>query len=151
MTEFDRILLMASITILGGVVVLVAGQIIIRFFLEPLQDFRKTRARVINDLVMWGHVYSNPLSSDRREVSLLLRERAAELRIVTSSLPCYWLFSLLRVVPSKRKISTASDSLFFISYSLRIGENIDKNIDQSKEAYLALGASEASSMPMWQD
>lgn len=41
MEECTKLVLTASVTIIGGVIVFVMGQIVSKFFIDPIQDLKK--------------------------------------------------------------------------------------------------------------
>jgi hypothetical protein len=45
MTETGKIIFASSVTLLGGVILLTAGQLITKLFIEPLLKLRGARAR----------------------------------------------------------------------------------------------------------
>jgi len=59
MSEFYKILLTSAFTILGGVVVFVIGQIIVKFIIEPLQEQLKLLGEIANSLVFFANVGGN--------------------------------------------------------------------------------------------
>src|SRR2546427_7979563 len=53
-------LLTFVLTVMGGVSVLVIGQIIVRFFIEPVHELRKTIGDVGDVLIYYAHLYMRP-------------------------------------------------------------------------------------------
>ncbi len=55
--------LTASITILGGFIVFVLGQIVVKFFIEPIHEQSKTIGEIAYSLIFYANLYSNPGNS----------------------------------------------------------------------------------------
>lgn len=51
MSEIVKIILTSSLTIIGGVLVFVAGQLVVKFVIEPIQELKKTLADIHDSLV----------------------------------------------------------------------------------------------------
>ena len=56
MTEITKIILTSSLTVMGGVIVLVVGQIVVKFLLEPFQNHRKLIGEIANSLILYANV-----------------------------------------------------------------------------------------------
>jgi len=141
MTQVELALLTSCLTVCSGVLVLVAGQVLIRFLLDPLTELRKLLGEISDSLTFYAHVYSNPGSPNQdvlAEAKTVLRQRASQLWARALSLPFYWLFSLLRLVPSKKSISTASSNLIGLSNSVFRGDAAE-NTKRAVEIREALG------------
>ncbi|MFN8413659.1 MAG: hypothetical protein U0Z26_14840 [Anaerolineales bacterium] len=54
--EFYKIILTSSITLCGGVLTLVAGQVLIKFLIEPFQNYVKLIAEIADSLVFYANV-----------------------------------------------------------------------------------------------
>lgn len=113
------------VAIITGVAVFVLGQLLIRFVIQPLQDFKKVIAKVSHVLIYYADVYSNPGGSRRMmiaETRKALRDSASLLRSRTVVIPFYTVFSWLRWVPTRHDINQASGSLIGLSNSLVNGD-----------------------------
>jgi hypothetical protein len=69
-------------TILSGVLVFVAGQVILRLFIEPIQQFKKTMADISHTSVRYAHAIHNPdliTPESRSEVFDKLRQLSGQL------------------------------------------------------------------------
>src|ERR1700690_459291 len=81
--------------------VFVLGQVAVKFFIEPIQEQRRTIGRIIDDLGYYANVY---LSADyaaedtKRECRERLRRRSSELRAATQAIPWYARWERLGVV-----------------------------------------------------
>ena len=111
MTEIERIFLTSGLTIFGGIVVLVLGQIITKFHLEPLHELRMLLGNISDTLVLHANVCTNPGLRPREPMdaaSRVLREEASLLRARAHALPCYIVYVFLRVVPKSKSLQEAS-------------------------------------------
>jgi hypothetical protein len=57
-SDLEKILLTSASTIVGGVIVLVAGQILGKFFLEPIQEQARLIGEIANTLILYGNTGS---------------------------------------------------------------------------------------------
>ena len=48
------------ITVFSGVLVFVIGQIVVKLIIEPINDFKKERSKIIYDLVFYANKLANP-------------------------------------------------------------------------------------------
>lgn len=118
MSELFKIILTSSFTLISGVVVLVVGQIITKFFIEPIHEQGKIIGEIAYSLTMYSNVYSNPGIVKREkmdEASTVLRKCASQLLAVTYSLKLYWLWEKLKIVPQCDAIELASMKLIGLS------------------------------------
>ncbi|MFN6188908.1 MAG: hypothetical protein ACK460_22975, partial [Microcystis sp.] len=60
MSELFKIILTSSLTVIGGIIVLVVGQIITKFFIEPIHEQAKAIGEIAYSLTMYSNVYGNP-------------------------------------------------------------------------------------------
>jgi hypothetical protein len=56
MNELTRIFLTSGLTILGGVIVFVAGQIAVKFLIEPIQNYRELVGKIASALIYYANV-----------------------------------------------------------------------------------------------
>ncbi len=54
--EFYKIILTSSITLCGGILTLVAGQVLIKFLIEPFQNYVKLISEIADSLVLYANV-----------------------------------------------------------------------------------------------
>jgi len=141
MTDIASIFLTSSLTICGGVLVVVLGQVFIRFFLDPITDLRKLIGEIADNLVYYGNVYSNPGMAKKDVIDkarIAFRQNASVLTSRAHALPLYPLFSILRVVPRRSHISEASGNLIGLSNSLVQGDPLI-NHDRDRQIRKSLG------------
>ncbi len=117
-TQFHQIALTSSLTILGGIFVLVAGQVVIRFLIEPLQEQCKVIGRIASDLVFYARFYANPGLVEKEfsdRTMEVLRRHASDLKAVNRMIPFYGLWALLGRNPTRNEVKQASKDLIFLS------------------------------------
>jgi hypothetical protein len=115
-------LLTAGLTVFGGAVVLVAGQIIQRFYLEPIQEQRKTIGEIAYALNYDANVTRKTIADESaEEAERRLRALASSLRATMRTTPSYRFFVRLGWVPPESNIIGASREL--IGWSNRIGSS----------------------------
>lgn len=115
--------LSACLTLLGGIFVFIATQIILKIVIEPLADFRKVKGRINALLIFHANVYMNPihLSEDTSHksranlVSNELRTLASELMACYQLLSCKRLLVWLHLIPKREDIHDASRHLIRLS------------------------------------
>jgi hypothetical protein len=56
MSEAYKIILTSSLTVAGGIVILVFGQIIVKFLIEPLHEQAKLIGEIANSLIFYANV-----------------------------------------------------------------------------------------------
>lgn len=117
-------ILHAALTVFAGVVVLVTGQIAVKFFIEPVHLLKLHAGRINHALYYYADLYSNPAtgSSERRErVAKHFRTHASELRARGNAVSWYPAWSAIRVIPMERNIVEAAQYLVDISNAIRDG------------------------------
>lgn len=114
------------ITVSSGVLVFVLGQIIQRYALDPLMNYKKARAAVLNHLISSAAVIALPTPTEKVIVNEEFRQykdKAIELgsELVSSvrSVPLYNLYRKIFRYPSM------DDTLVVASYLIDIANNID--------------------------
>jgi hypothetical protein len=121
MNDLTKIAVTSCATIVGGVIVFVVGQLLSKFFIEPIHDFRRIIADVGDQLIFHAQVYCNP-SNDKNplwdEASYKLRQMSSLLRIKQHVVPCYSFWSKIRIVPTIEKINEAARGLMYLSNSV---------------------------------
>src|SRR5665647_1300337 len=62
MTELEKIVVTAAVTIVGGLFVYVAGQLLSKFFIEPTHELKKAIGEVRFNLAFHGPTIHTPIS-----------------------------------------------------------------------------------------
>lgn len=111
----------AGVTILGGVLVLVIGQLVVRLFVEPIHEQAKLRGEIYVSLTLYKNVYGGAkLHGEERvhEASHTLRNQASQLRASLWIIRWYRLWQCLSLVPRRENVIKASTYLIFLSNSM---------------------------------
>ncbi len=123
-------ILTSLLTIIGGVVIFVTGQLLLKFFIEPLHELRAHIGRIVHSLIYYGDIISNPgcVRQEAAEAaSLALRTLAGDLVAKTYVVPCYMIAHVLRLLPKKKNIFGTHTELIGLSNSLFRKEDADSN------------------------
>jgi len=82
MINWNEIILTSVFTIMGGVTVFCISEIVLKFFIEPIQKLDMCRGEICDSLVFLRNIYSNPntVSKEKElEVSIEIRKLATKL------------------------------------------------------------------------
>ncbi len=150
MSDLLKITLTAAITVGGGVIVLVVGQIIIRFVIDPIHDLNRAIGEVGNALIYYAHLYMNPkqitseagdysagsllppvYGVERGEASDALRQKAGLLFSRASAVPKYGWLARIGVIPQWESLKIAHKELINLSNSVSKG-NPDANAERRR-------------------
>lgn len=109
-----------TLTAVVGIAVFVVGQIIQKWFIEPIQEQRKTFGEIVHALVFYANVDIDLTPKERiDEAQKQFRSLSSSLRKSLALIPCYRLLAFLRIVPSQVNILSASSELIGISNRIR--------------------------------
>jgi hypothetical protein len=149
-TELGKILLAASLTIIGGCLVF-AFQ---RFFLDPLNEQNRTLGRITFAMHYYGREYNSPLDPTKANeetqkrylaASDRLRELGSSLAETSQGIRLYRLWRVLRLTPDRSQIDEAiglltrmSNSMFAFSHGTQM-EQIRQNWDDADSIIRILG------------
>ena len=127
------------LTIIGGVLIFVIGQLLLKVFINPIQELRSIKGSIIDSLIYYDKFYSNPgmiAQDNAKKMSHTLSKLGSELMAKTNVLPWYRFWSLLRVVHKLSDISEAHRNLIGLSNGLYAGDAHDnrKCVNKIKEA-----------------
>ena len=125
--------------IIGGVLILVIGQLLLKVFIDPILKLRAIKGSIVDSLIYYDKFYSNPgviTQDDRQKTSHALRRFGSELTAKTAVLPWYRFWSLLRFVPKLSDIRKAHINLIGLSNGLSPGDAHDNRecVQKIKEA-----------------
>jgi hypothetical protein len=100
-----------TLTIIGGIIILIISQLILKTIIEPILEQRKVRGRIVHALsyFRFAHntfIFNLPADEKERgewvkdiqEANNEIRSLAADLRVTLVSVPFYRLFEFFRVV-----------------------------------------------------
>ncbi|MGR8998959.1 MAG: hypothetical protein ACU88J_07930 [Gammaproteobacteria bacterium] len=134
MTELDKILITSSLTIGGGVIVYVLGQVISKFIIEPTHEMYKVIGSVRYNLAYHAATINTPTSrtqdkSDRAFEDIL--KNSCELIEKANSIPFYKVISVISMgkLPCKANVKLAAKRLRGLStYVHEIGDEAVSNV-----------------------
>lgn len=121
MDELTKIFLTSALTIIGGVFVYVTGQIISKFFIDPIHKQAEIIGEISDALVYYAREYTSPGRLKKEmlnEASNKLRQLASLLKAKTYVIKWYSLFELPGWIPKLKAVEEASKYLIALSNSV---------------------------------
>jgi len=122
MDDLTKILLTSSLTVVGGVVVFVAGQLFGKFVIEPIHDLKKLLGEIRFALVFHAQAIYTPVGNRPMEdaAAAVLRKLSCDLLSKVDAIPFYslWSTSSWGFLPSKVNSLSASKQLMGLSNSV---------------------------------
>jgi hypothetical protein len=121
--ELTKIFLTAAVTVVGGVLIFVIGQLVSKFILEPLQDYKQLLGNVSYSLIYFAGEIHTPVPGDTERCQIAhdeIRKLAAGISSYVESIPLYTVWSWLsfRFIPSRKLTKDAVSALIGISNSV---------------------------------
>ena len=110
-----------ALTALSAVAIFVIGQIIVKFFIEPIHEQAKLIGEIAFSLVFYANVLDGGglvKNEYLDEASRVLRQHASQLRARTNAIPWYPIWQFLRLVPDRANAVRASTHLIGLSNAL---------------------------------
>jgi hypothetical protein len=141
MTELEKIFITSFLTIFGGVVVFVLGQIITKFFVEPIHDQFRLIGEIADSLIFYANLYMNPGSGKPEkmdEAAQKLRQQSSQLRARTYAIRWYELWEFVGLVLKRTDVMEASHNLMGLSQFVHQGDAL-KNEERRREIEKRLG------------
>lgn len=115
----------AALTSLLAVAVFVAGQIIIKFFVEPMQKQSEVIGEIAHSLNYYANVFglepanmSPALLEHVNTAKVTYRDQASRLRATTATIKWYGLWAFFLIIPKHADIAKASSNLIGLSNSV---------------------------------
>jgi hypothetical protein len=108
-------------TVFAGVLTYVAGQLIVKLVIEPVQDARRTIGQISHALIERANVIHNPGAPSAEvmtETSRELRKLSSQLQAHLYLVPAYKATATLFRLPSRPKLLKAASHLIGLSNSL---------------------------------
>ncbi|EJN2875135.1 hypothetical protein NPT70_000388 [Salmonella enterica subsp. enterica serovar Goelzau] len=93
-------------TVVAGVLVFIIGQIMLKWFMEPLLSMKEQLGKTSALFLREQSVITN--CSDKDDVVNQLKECASSLLAKKSAITLYCLFSCIRIVPSAKNVQSAT-------------------------------------------
>ena len=141
LSELERILITSVATIMGGVTVFSIGQVISKFFIEPIYEQRQLMGRIAHSLLYFGHHFADSADRTFEEVapaSDTFRRHASDLMARTVGIPGYRVFGFFRVIRPFGDIVRARKALIGLSNVLQRAD-WERKMSLAQEAADALG------------
>lgn len=125
-TELLKIVLTASLTLLGGVLIFCITTVLNKLFIEPVLSLRK----ILSDISFCiqcnaATIISTPANAQNDGLAKIydeIRSLTARMRADANSIPCYFFFARAGIVPKYRNLIKASGHLTSISNLLGSGD-----------------------------
>lgn len=108
-------------TILTGVLTYIAGQLVLKLVIDPVQEQRRTIGRISHALIEYANVIANPgVPTEERmmQASTTLRSLSAELQTHLYLVPLYTITARVFRLPKNDAIMKATKSLIGLSNSV---------------------------------
>ncbi|MGA8277635.1 MAG: hypothetical protein WB784_05510 [Rhodanobacteraceae bacterium] len=134
MTEVERITLTSSLTILGGVIVFVVGQLILKLVIDPVLELRKAISEVGYNLLFYAPEIQTPISRTpvtSEKAREALRKSSSDLYVRCEAIRYRFVYRMpfLRL-PNREKVLDAAKRLRGLSnYVHETGEKANGHID----------------------
>jgi len=147
MSGWDQIILTSVTTITGGIFIFSFGQIILKFFIEPIHDLDQCRGKICDILIFYRNIYLNPNSASEgkmKEISKELRSLAVMLLAKKSMIRGYNFFEKINIITTQENILIAHKNLIGLANSIQKIEPIEiqnairKNREMEKNIKKAL-------------
>lgn len=114
--------LKVAITALAAITVFVLGEIVVKWFIEPIQNQRKMIGEVAYVLKFYANYDAEVTSKDLlREGRIKIRTLSGELDKSLVLIPCYRLLSFIGIIPKRETVLAVGTQLIGISNSLGTG------------------------------
>ena len=151
MSDFEKILLTAAMTVLGGFIIHSISQLFLKLFIEPLQEYRKKKSEAISLLSFYSNMLSSRIhDNDTNEYRERHHKAQDEIRMCMSNLKAayysispQWFAILIGVIPNPEKFKIASNNLLTLSFLGALnseGDSDSKNFNLAKDTAIILGA-----------
>lgn len=118
-------------TILTGVFIFVLGQIVVKLFIDPINQLKKTIAEVNHALSFYARIYMNPGVApveENKEASSKLRAISCQLMADVSVIPLYRVMAFLFGLPAFTHIDRAASNLIGISNFTVLRRDNDRHL-----------------------
>ena len=126
MNDLTKILL----TAFGGLSVVILGQLIGKFVIEPIHDLKRILGEIRYSLVFHAQAISTPVgdTDKENEAAVVLRKLSCDLLSKVDSIPCYdfWSSKFPSFLPLRNMAMDAASNLMGLSNSVH-KQDRDKN------------------------
>lgn len=134
MNELTKIVLTASVTVAGGVVIFVMGQLLGKFIIDPLHELKKVLGEIHFALLFHAPAIMTPVGNriSEDEAAKILRRLSSDLHSKIGAVPFYERWSRMSrgFLPEKQNAHLASRLLMGLSNSVHQENRFETNPDQ---------------------
>ena len=121
--------------VLSGVLVFVIGQLLVKFAIEPMHEYRKLCGEIADALVFYANVtarYTGIQKELLEEAQCTYRRLAGQLYARAHVIRLYPVWAFVRLVPRRKDLAQASSSLIGLSNNV-----FDQSVDgfKAKDKY----------------
>ena len=116
--------------IISGVLIFVIGQIVLKIFIEPVQELMRTLGQIRYCMTFYANIFCNPGVVDPNKMDQTideLRLSASKLHGAVYLVRFLKLWELLKFIPSKENLEQVSSELIGLSNSVYDGK-CDENV-----------------------
>jgi len=106
------------LTVVSGVITYVLGELILKLFVEPVHETKRTIGQISHSLIEYASVIANPGVRSKEvleEVSRSLRRLSSQLHAHLRLVPLYGATAFVFRLPSRTEILAASTALIGLS------------------------------------
>lgn len=132
MSELEKIFLTSGLTIIGGVIVFVVGQLVNEYFIKPYFRYKSVISEIDEELTFYSNIYGNAgqFCIDHKDICLPASDRLRRLACDFSS--SFYQLILCKNITASEK-DKVMGNLIFLSNSLWRQDNIEHNLNKSEE------------------
>ena len=101
-------------SVVSGVFIFLAGQVLLKFVLEPMQGFYHLKGKIADSLIYYADVYFHPGHGDEdrlKDVKKALRRQASELLGRAQIIPLYSFWAFWGLLPCRQDLFKAHQNL----------------------------------------
>jgi len=105
-------------TVIAGVLVFVAGQLLLKLVIEPINQLKKTFADIAHTFICYAHAIQNPDMIAPELHSIVfekLRQLSGQLYADMSLIPLYTVFSSIFCLPRREKVYESAQHLIAVA------------------------------------
>lgn len=112
------------LTFVGGLFIFITGQIVLKSYIEPLQEFQKTIGEIGSAILVFSNCFNSTISdASAQEAIVALRKLSGDIQGKRRVIPHYVFFEKMGIVPSSSDISMVSVCLVEISNEVGISDS----------------------------
>ena len=103
--------------VLSGTLVFVFGQILQKFFLEPIKDYTKTIGRIDNKLKFYANILTNTGFNQKMlvEITDIMRTLSCDIESDFKQIPLTGFLSRIDLIEEKKEVAEVAQGLIFLS------------------------------------